>query len=95
MPKIQWEVRDVRSLDDGHFAAAGDIAGLRESRPDGSLAFMPASQSTNSASGQLGSSGSGSSTGSDEVSHQAVYRCVASTSLGTILSRSVHVTVGK
>lgn len=39
--KIYWEVRDIRTLDDSHFSPAIELPGIREHRPDGSLAFLP------------------------------------------------------
>jgi len=77
--KIYWEVRDIRTLDDSHFSHAVDIAGLREQRPDGALAFLPFNQESSLTSTEL---------------HNALYRCVAVTQVGTIASRSTLVTLG-
>lgn len=85
LEKIYWEVRDVRShspVEVHHdFTLAGDISGLRETRPDGSLAFYPFS-----AEGALQAT---------EL-HNALYRCVAETvDGGRLASRSILVTMGK
>ena len=77
--RIYWEVRDARTLDDSHYNVAVDIVDLREQRPDGSLAFLPFQHESSLIGNEL---------------HNALYRCVAVTSIGTIVSRSILVTLG-
>ncbi|KAI2801677.1 hypothetical protein BLOT_009491, partial [Blomia tropicalis] len=76
--RIYWEVRDARTLDDSHYNVAVDIVDLREQRPDGSLAFLPFQHESSLIGNEL---------------HNALYRCVAVTSIGTIVSRSILVTL--
>lgn len=78
--RIYWEVRDIRTVDNSHFTSVIDVDGLREQRPDGSLAFLPFSEESSLVTTEL---------------HNALYRCVVEAEFGIITSRSVHVSIGK